>query len=148
MSEWGGKLSEWVGTLRLQTGNPTIYDLLVKEDKLFNSAYHLFAFGLVYGILYNLKEEDKKRNAFIPIAQISDEHIKDLLNICYLILDDGSGTKKIFDNMMAYADGGVKKLNEIFKQNKSFTITNLIRDAEELWNERVKDLNNINQNSN
>ena len=140
-------MSEWVGTLRLQTGNPTIYDLLVKEDKLFNSAYHLFAFGLVYGILYNLKEEDKKRNAFIPIAQISDEHIKDLLRICYFILDDGSGTKQIYDKMLAYADGGIIALNDIFKENKSITLSNLIRESEELWKDRVKDLNNINLKS-
>jgi len=137
-------LSEWVGTLRLATAHRTIYDLLVKTDHLFNTNYHLFGFGLVYGILHNKKDGEVKRNAFIAISGISDEYIKDLLNICYLILDDGSGTKQIFDNMLAYADGGIVELNEIFKKNKSFTISNLIRDAEELWKERVEELHNIN----
>ena len=50
--------------------------------------------------------------------------------------------------MLAYADGGIIALNEIFKESKSITLANLIRESEELWNERVKDLNNINQNSN
>ena len=46
--------------------------------------------------------------------------------------------------MHEYADGGVLALNEIFKVHKSFTIPDLIRDAEELWKERAKELQNIN----
>ena len=38
----------------------------------------------------------------------------------------------------------VLALNEIYKVHKSFTIPDLIRDAEQLWEERVKDLQNIN----
>jgi hypothetical protein len=84
-----------------------------------------------------------KKNAFIPISSL-EGHVKELLNICYLILDDGSGTKKIFDKMCVYADGGIIELNEIFKQNQSFTLSNLIKDSEELWKNRITDLNNIN----
>ena len=108
----------------------------------------MFAFGLVYGILHNKKDEEtKKSGGFITITSISDNQIKDLLDIAYLLLDDGSGTKKIFDEMVAYADGGILELNEIFKKNKSFTIPNLMRDAEEKWRERAKDLENINLTS-
>ena len=48
------------------------------------------------------------------------------------------------EEMHEYADGGVLALNEIFKVHKSFTIPDLIRDAEELWKERAKELQNIN----
>lgn len=136
---------EWAETRRLVTGNPTIYDVLVKEEQLFNTNFHLFAFGLIYGILYNKKDkETKKGGGFITITSISDPQIKDLLDIAYLLLDDGSGTEKIFDEMIAYADGGIIALNEIYKKNKSFTIPNLILDAEEKWKERAKELENIN----
>ena len=64
--------------------------------------------------------------------------------ICYDILNDGRDTKDIFNEMCDYADGGVLALNEIFKVHKSFTIPDLIRDAEELWKERAKELQNIN----
>lgn len=140
---------EWAGTLRLITGNPTIYDVLVKEEKLFNTNFHLFSFGLIYGILHNKKDQEtKKGGGFITITSISDNQIKDLLDIAYLLLDDGSGTKKIFDEMIEYADGGIKELNEIFKKNKSFTISNLIIDAESKWIERAKELQNINLDRN
>ena len=43
--------------------------------------------------------------------------------------------------------GNKNQLNEIFKKNKSFTIPNLMRDAEEKWRERAKDLENINLTS-
>lgn len=141
-------MTNWFGTLRLQTSNHTIYELLVDADHLFNHRYHLFAFGIVYGILHDKKDEKPKKNAFISISQISDLHIKELLNICYLILDDGSETKQIFNKMLAYADGGVIEINNIYKENKSFTLSNLIRDAEELWKKRVKNLHNINFKSN
>ena len=134
---------EWFGTLRLMSGVPTIYASLVETDKLFNSGFHLFTFGLVYGILHNKKEQNK-RTGFVPVATISDNQIKDVLSICYLLLNDGRTTKEIFNEMCEYADGGVTIINQIYKENKSFTLPNLIRDAEELWNKRVKDLQNIN----
>ena len=39
-------------------------------------------------------------------------------------------------------------LVEIFKKNKSFTISNLIIDAESKWIERAKELQNINLDRN
>lgn len=134
---------QWFGTLRLQIGNPTIYDYFI-DEKLFTTKYNAFCFALVYGILHNKKQENKTRTGIIPIVQISDQHIKDVISFCYLILDNGHGTKEIYDNMLAYADGGIVELYKIFKQNKSFTMTNLITESQELWKERVKDLQNIN----
>lgn len=135
--------AQWFGTLRLQIGNPTIYQYFI-DEKLFTTMYNAFCFALVYGILHKKKQENKTRTGIIPIVQISDQHVKDVLNFCYMILDNGHGIKEIYDNMLAYADGGIVELHEIFKQNKSFTMTNLITESQELWNERVKDLHNIN----
>ena len=134
---------DWFKNLRLQYGNPTIYEYLVVEEKLFTDRYHLWSFALVYGILHNKKEKNK-RSAFIPLTQISDHHVRDMIAMCYLLLDDGRTAKEIFSEMNEYADGGATELNKIFKENKTFTIPNLVKDADGLWNNRVKDLQNIN----
>ena len=134
---------DWFGTLRLQYGNPTIYQYLVVEEKLFTDRYHLWSFALVYGILHNKKEKNK-RSTFVPLTQISDHHVRDMIAMCYLLLDDGRTTKEIFSEMNEYADGGATELNKIFKENKTLTIPNLVKDADELWKKRVKDLENIN----
>ena len=134
---------DWAGSLRLKYGAAkSIYDYLVIEEKLFSNRYDLYCFGLVYGILYNKKDSNRKET-FIPITQCPP-NVRSILNICYLTLDDGRDTDKIVEEMHEYADGGVLALNEIFKVHKSFTIPDLIRDAEELWKERAKELQNIN----
>ncbi len=129
--------------LRLGTSHLNIYSDLVNEEKLFNSFYHLFSFALVYGILHGKKEDPKTRTTFVPIL-IIDKHVQELLEICYLLLNDGRSMKEIYEDMMAYADAGVIEVNEIYKKNKSFILTNLINDSKKLWQERVKNLQNIN----
>ena len=134
---------EWYGTMRLQTSMSTsIYNYLVNEEGLFSNKYDLFCFGLVYGLLHN-KTDKSKKAGLIPITS-TPKNVQAVLDICYLALDDGRKTTEIFKEMCEYADGGVLALNEIYKENKSFTIPDLIKDAEELWNKRVKDLENIN----
>ena len=130
------------GQLRLQYGIKSIYDYLIVEENLFDNRYDLFCFGLVYGILHNEKKEGRKE-AFIPIVQ-TPVNVRAVLNICYLTLYDGRKTNEIFKEMCEYADGGVLALNEIYKEHRSFTIPDLVRDSEELWKKRVKDLQNIN----
>jgi len=134
---------DWFGQLRLQYSDHSVYDYLVVEEKLFTDRWHLWSFALVYGILHNKKEKNK-RTTFVPLTQISDNHVRDMIAMCYLLLDDGRTTKEIFSEMNEYADGGVTELNKIFKENKTFTIPNLVKDANGLWNKRIKDLQNIN----
>jgi len=129
--------------LRLASANLDIYRYLVDEEKLFNSFLHLFSFALVYAILQNKKDEKKIRTTFIPISQISSQQVRDVLLVCYMILNDGRPMKDIYEDLMAYADEGVIAVNEIYKKNKSFILSNLINDSEKLWQERVKDLKNI-----
>ena len=130
------------GQLRLQYGIKSIYDYLIVEENLFSNRYDLFCFGLVYGMLHNEKKEGRKE-AFIPIVQ-TPVNVRAILNICYLTLYDGRKTNEIFKEMCEYADGGVLALNEIYKEHRSFTIPDLVRDSEELWKKRAKDLQNIN----
>ena len=134
----------WVGSKRMKIGFPTIYDYLVDEEKLFNNKWNLLVFGMVYGILLDKKIEKSNRTALGPIATITDQHIQHMFDLCYMILNDGSGEDKIYQKMCDYADGGVSELNKIFKENGSFNLPSLIRDAENIWKNRVKDLQNIN----
>ena len=131
--------------LRLASSHLDIYNILCNEEKLFNSYYHLFSFALVYGILFNKKKETKgKQETFVPLSQIIDQNIRDVIQICYIMLDDGREMKEIFNELLSYADGGLMELNQIQKTKKSFMMPNLILDAEKLWVTRVKDMQNIN----
>ena len=131
--------------LRLASSHLDIYNILCNEEKLFNSYYHLFSFALVYGILFNKKKETKgKQETFVPLSQIIDQNIRDVIQICYIMLDDGREMKEIFNELLSYADGGLMELNQTYKEKKSFMMPNLILDAEKLWVTRVKDMQNIN----
>ena len=134
----------WVGPKRMKIGFPTIYNYLVDEEKLFTNKWNLLVFGMVYGILIDKKVQKGNRTALGPIATITDSHIKDMFNFCYMILDDGRDDKEIYDEMCDYADGGVEELNKIYEENGSFNLPNLIRDAEKIWKDRAHGLQNIN----
>ena len=136
--------SSWVGSKRLKLGLPTIYDYLVDEEKLFTNKWNLLVFGMVYGILINKKIETSNRVSLGPIATITDHHIKNMLDLCYMILNDGRSEDEIYKEMCDYADGGVTELDKIFEENASFNLPSLIRDAEKMWLERVPELQNIN----
>ena len=134
----------WVGPKRMKIGFPTIYNYLVDEEKLFTNKWNLLVFGMVYGILLDKKVEKSSRTALGPIATITDQHIKNMFDFCYMILDDGSGEDEIYQKMCNYADGGVEALNKIYNENASFNLPSLIRDAEKIWKDRVHGLQNIN----
>lgn len=125
-------------------GKDSIYDDIVRAKKLFPSMYNFFALGLVYGILHNKKSTKHKGNDIIRFDQISDEKIRDVIDICYFILNDGRNEREIVNEMLDYADGGVLELNKIFEKNASFQLPLLIEDSKDIWKKRVKELNNIN----
>ena len=134
----------WVGPKRMKIGFPTIYNYLVDEEKLFSNKWNLLVFGMVYGILIDKPVEKSNRTSLGPIATITDSHIKDMFNFCYMILDDGGTDEEIYKKMCEYADGGVEELNKIYEENGSFNLPSLIRDAEKLWKDRAPNLQNIN----
>lgn len=122
----------------------SIYYVIVRRKKLFPTMYNFFALGLVYGILHNTKSTKPRRNDIIRLEQIHDETIRDVIDICYMILNDGREEKEILNDMLSYADGGVVELNKIYEKNASFQLPLLIEDSKKIWNTRVKELNNIN----
>lgn len=139
--------NSWMVGERMKIGFPTIYNYLVDKGEgvnLFSNRFNLLCFGMVYGILINKKIKTQKRSVLGPILDISEPQIRDMFNFCYMILDDGRSKDEIITEMWDYADGGVTELNKIYEENGSFNLPSLIRDAEKIWVNRVKDLQNIN----
>ena len=129
---------------QITTSVNDIYQDIVKNKKLFETMYHFWALGLVYGILHK-KEYKKARSAdIIRIQQIHDETITDVINICYSILDDGKGEREVFNKMLNHADAGVVELTKLYEKNGSFILPVILEDAKEIWATRVKELHNIN----
>lgn len=131
-------------TYQITTAVSEIYDELVNKQKLFPAMYHLFAFGLVYGILQKKKHEKSRSRDLIRVNQIGDETIRDVIDICYNILKNSKSERDILNEMLSYADGGIVELNKIYEKNGSFMLPILFEDSKKLWNERLKDLHNIN----
>ena len=125
-------------------GKDSIYEEIVRKKKMFPAMYHFFALGLVYGILHNKKSTKNRNNDIIRIDQISLESIRDVIDICYMSLNDGRDQTEIVSEMMSFADGGIEALYEIYEKNGSFQMPMLIEDSKDIWTKRVKQLHNIN----
>ena len=106
----------------------SIYNIVVKEKKMFPSMYHFFALGLVYGILHNKKSEKTRGGDIIRIDNISDEKTRDVINICYMSLNDGRNQTEIVseispstskNNSMSAIISGLSKSNSIRKLSSS-----------------------------
>ena len=130
---------------QITTAVNDIYQDIVKNKKLFETMYHFWALGLVYGTLHNKLLPNKARSAdIIRIQQIHDETITDVINICYSILDDGKGEREVFNKMLSHADAGIVELTKLYEKNGSFILPVVLEDAKEIWATRVKELRNIN----
>jgi len=125
-------------------GKDSIYDEIIKKEKLFPAMYNFFALGLVYGILHNKKSAKPRKNDMLRLDQITDETIRDVIDICYMILNDGQKERDIINDMLSYADGGVEELYKIYEKNGSFQLPLLIEDSKKIWEKRIKELKNIN----
>ena len=130
--------------IRSAYGGDSIYKQIVDKEKLFPHMYNFFALGLVYGILHNKKSTKSRVHDIIPFDRITNEPVKDVIDICYRILDNGNDEKDIVNEMLSFADGGIEELYKIYEKNGSFQLPLLIEDSKKIWKERVKDLNNIN----
>lgn len=130
--------------LMISTGVPKIYQELVEEKKLFNRGHHLFSFGLVYGLLLNIQSTAKLNSDIVRLNVIREQLTKDIVDIVYLVLDDGKKTEEqLFNQMLYMADAGIVELKKLYDKNSDFTIPNLILDAEKIWETRIADLKNI-----
>ena len=135
------RLSDFV----LKTSDMNIYDNLCSDENLFEKKHQLFTFGLVYGLLHNLRSEKIKNMDLAKITSIKDEETLRVIDIVGFLLDDGKKDEKdIWKDILEYADGGIQKLRLIYDKNKSFTIPNLIPETQKLWTTRARELHNIN----
>lgn len=132
----------------ISTAFNEIYDKFAAKEgteKLFERKHELFSFSLIYGILYDKSLEKSPKTDMVRIAQIEDEATLNTIDIAAYMLDDGKKDERdIWKEILAYADGGLAKLNEIYEKNKNFTIPILIAESQKLWTERAKKLHNIN----
>ncbi len=136
--------SKYVANSAYAGPDPSIYNKIIRKKGLFQYGYNFFALGLVYGILHNKKSTERRRHDIIRLEQISDEAIRDVIDICYMILNDGREEKEIINELLSFADGGIKELYKIYDDNGSFQLPMLIEDSKEIWRARIMDLHNIN----
>ena len=129
--------------LEIRSALKDVYDDLVDTEKLFPNNYSLFSVGLVYGLLHKKEHDVKPTAPFIKLFAIGDTAAKNVIDLVYYVLDDGRDKNEIWNQMLSMADGGVYELYRIYKDNKNFRIPYMVRDAEEIWSKRARDLYNI-----
>lgn len=130
--------------LQLRSALKYIYDEFVDEKKLFQTNYSLFSFALVYGLMKSKRSDKTLNSDFIKINTIGDDQIKDVIDIVYQLLDDSDKEEGTWQEMLHIADGGLLELKEIYDKNKDFRIQNIVSEATTIWNDKIRDLKNIN----
>lgn len=131
---------------RIRTSEKSLYDKFCDELKMFEQKHHLFTFSLVYGLLHNEISTKQATDEFVTLSSIMDKNTKFTVDVIAYILDDGNkDDKQMIKEIIEYADGGLKKMDEIFiKNHDTFNMPSLIADSEELWKDRITSFNNIN----
>lgn len=121
------------------------YEKLVTRGRFFPKKHHLFAAGLVYGLLHGKRHDKKPTVALTKLFAIGDETTTSLIDVVFWVLNDHKGDKKVWTEMLHIADGGVAALSEMYDQNGGeIDMVRLLDDAKALWPRRVNDLHNIN----
>lgn len=125
----------------IRTAIPNVYDKLIDEKELFPRKHHLFVAGLVYGMLHD-EQYQKPPNSkdIVKLVSISDELTKNIINLVFAILHDGKNKSQTWGVMLRMADWGVSKLDDIYEKHNNFTIPTLVKDAQQRWPKRIKDL--------
>lgn len=127
----------------IQTALSDKYEDLVDYQNLFSTKYDLFVLGLVYGLLHDLISTDKPHANIVKINTISNPTAKDIIEMVYMLLDDGRDERDIKSDMLRIADGGVKALSAVYHDTGDLDISLLIKEAEQVWPMRIKKLHNI-----
>ena len=125
----------------IRTRIPNVYDKLVDEKKLFPYKYHLFAAGLIYGMLHDKQYQKLPNSQYTDIVKsVGDELTNDVINLVFTILDDGKDQSQTWGVMLRMADWGVSSLDDIYERHNNFTIPTLVKVAQQRWPKRMKDL--------
>ena len=132
----------------IQTAVPHIYEDLVVVKKCFLIKYDLFVLGLVYGLLHGKIGSGKPYRDMVRVNTIQNTTIKNIIDIVYMLLDDGRDERDVMDHLLRTADGGVEAINDIYydnprKRDCELDISVLIEEAKQIWPLRLKQLHNI-----
>ena len=127
----------------IQTAIPHIYEDLVDVKKLFHTQYNLFVAGLVYGLLLDIRSDGKPHADIVRINSISSDTVKNIIDMAYLMLDNGRNDRDIKAQLLRVADGGVTALNSIYYKTGDLDVKRLVAEAERVWPTRIGQLHNV-----
>lgn len=120
------------------------YEKLVTRGRLFPTKHHLFAAGLVYGLLHGKRHDKKPTAALTKLFVIGDKTTTAVIDVVFWILNDKKDDKKVWTEMLHIADGGVMALSEMYGSGGGdINIPRLLDDAKKLWPRQTKRLHNI-----
>lgn len=120
-----------------------VYRELVDDKKVFPTKHHLFAAGLVYGLLHNKRLDKKRTYAITKLFHISDDVTTAVVDIVFWILNGGEKDAEVWAKMLAIADGGILALSEVYHTSGDLDIPHILNNATKLWPERAKSFHNI-----
>ena len=131
----------------ISTSRSDDYEKLVTRERLFPKKYHLFAAGLVYGLLHGKRHDKKPTAAITKLFAISDKATAGIIDVVFWVLNDKKDAKRVWAEMLHIADGGVMALAEMYDSGGGdHDIPRLLDDAKRLWAERAKGLCNVGKN--
>lgn len=124
------------------------YEKIVTRGRLFPAKHHLFAAGLVYGLLHGKRHSKKPTVALTKLFAIGDKTSADLIDVVFWVLNNKQDDKEVWTEMLHIADGGVMALSKMYDSgNGELDIPRLLDDAKKLWLVRFKGLYNIGNNT-
>ena len=127
----------------IQTARQHMYDDLVDDKNLFRTRYDLFVLSLVYGLLHNKACADRPHADMVKVNSIGSESTKHIIDVAYILLDDGKDERDIKAQLLRIADGGVEALSDIYYKTNNLDIHALIAEAKLIWPVRMKRFANI-----
>lgn len=128
---------------QLETEVGDTYDELVTSKKLFPSKYHLFAAGLVYGLLHGKRHNKKPTQAFTKLHMIGDDTILKVIDVVFWTLKDGRTDYEVWAEMLRIADAGVLEIDSMSKSNGGINVPRILDNCQKEWPNRANNLNNI-----
>lgn len=120
------------------------YVEMVSKEKVFASKHQLFAAGLAYGLLHDVRLDKKRTYSITKLFQIADDATAAVVDVAFWTLNGGGKDSEVWADVLKVADGGVQALSEAFHSG-DLDIPRLLDESTRLWPKRVKKLYNIPQ---
>lgn len=118
------------------------YTELVSKDKVFASKHQLFAAGLAYGLLHDMRLDKKRDYSITKLFQIADDATVAVVDVAFWTLNGGGKDSEVWAEVLRVADGGVLALSEAYHAG-DLDIPRLLDESTKLWPARAKRLHNV-----